>query len=68
MTLWQETLELLAMAKSRRISVKEMCDGAKVSTRWWYLMMTGEMKDPSVHKVQALHDWLKARMEQDQAT
>jgi len=67
MNLWNDTLELIARARARHITVKAMCDAAGVSTRWWYQMMTGTMKDPSVHKVQKMHDWLKAQLEQSEA-
>lgn len=62
MTLMQRTLELAAEAKARGITHKEMCDGIGVTVRWWMMVLSSDLKDPSVHKIQALHDWLERRL------
>ena len=56
MTLLDETLEL---ARGTHLPVTQICRGADVTTRWFYMFVAGELKDPSVRRVQRLHDYLR---------
>ena len=48
----------LILAKNTRISRKEICSHLKVTERWLYKFLSGEIKNPGVHNVQSLHDFL----------
>lgn len=48
----------LAKAKAGDVNVKRMCDAVGVSTRWFNKFMAGQIPDPSVRRVQRLHDYL----------
>ena len=54
--LLEQTIE---MAKRSRRPVADICAEAGVQPRWYYLLVAGKIKDPSVRKVQALHDVLE---------
>ena len=54
-TFLDQTLEL---ARRSRRPVTEICRDAGLQPRWYYLLLSGEIKDPGVHKVQSLHDAL----------
>jgi hypothetical protein len=55
--LYNLTIEL---AKSTTLSPKDICASLKVTERWFYKFISGEIKNPGVHNVQALHDLLIA--------
>lgn len=55
--LLKTTLEL-AKEKAGDVNVKRMCDAVGVSTRWFNKLMAGQIHDPSVRRVQRLHDYL----------
>lgn len=53
--LYNRTIEL---AKSTKLSPKDICASLKVTERWFYKFISGEIKNPGVHNVQSLHDLL----------
>ena len=63
-TLLEKTLVLAGRVT---VSVVRLCRDAGVTTRWYYKFINGEIKDPSVNKVQRLHDCLRSYEEQDAA-
>jgi hypothetical protein len=64
MNLLDQTLEL---AGATDIPVTMICRAIGVTTRWYYKLLSGEIKDPSVRKVQKLHDYLVDRLLDDEA-
>lgn len=38
----------------------KICSAAGVTTRWYYMLLAGEIIDPGVRRVQRLHDHLAA--------
>jgi predicted transcriptional regulator len=40
------------------IHPQKICDAAGVSLRYYYRLKHGTMKDPSVHKIQRIFDYL----------
>jgi hypothetical protein len=50
----------LEMARSTRLPVTGTCEATGVTPRWYYMFVRGEIKDPSVRRVQRLHDYLLA--------
>jgi hypothetical protein len=61
--LYNRTIEL---AKSTTLSPKDICASLKVTERWFYKFMSGEIKNPGVHNVQSLHDLLSQNEPQSQ--
>lgn len=57
--LYNRTIEL---AKTTQLSPKDICASLKVTERWFYKFISGEIKNPGVHNVQALHDLLIAHL------
>lgn len=53
--LYNQTIDL---AKSTKLSPKDICASLKVTERWFYKFISGEIKNPGVHNVQQLHDLL----------
>lgn len=56
-SLLQKTLSL---AKETKEPVKKICDAAGVTPRWYYMLLDGDIKDPSVNRIQRLHDYLES--------
>lgn len=52
--------ETLALARTSDRSVAEICKAARVTDRWYYMFLAGEIKDPSVRRVQRVYDFLSA--------
>lgn len=54
----------LAQAKvaSNDRGVSQMCEAVGVSPRWFYKFVNGRIPDPSVRRVQRLHDYLIAAL------
>jgi hypothetical protein len=50
----------LHMMKSTSLKVREICREADLSTRWYYDLLSGDIKDPSVNRVQRLYDYLSS--------
>jgi hypothetical protein len=57
----------LRMVSSSDIPVAKMCAEVGVSVRWYYKLTSGNIKDPSVNKIQRLHDYLAERQKWDAA-
>jgi hypothetical protein len=57
-TLLEKTLEL---ARSSKVPVTQTCRAAKLTTRWYYKLLSGEIPDPGVRRIQRLHDYLALR-------
>lgn len=53
--LLDETIEL---ARSTSVAPGVICTGIYVTTRWYQKLLSGEIKDPSVRRIQRLHDFL----------
>lgn len=56
MDLLQETK---ALARRTEIPVTAICREIGVSTRWYYKFLDGQIKDPSIRRVQRLNKALK---------
>lgn len=55
------TLELaLAKVAANDRGISQMCEVVGVSPRWFYKFANGRIPDPSVRRVQRLHDYLVA--------
>jgi len=50
--------QALKLAQSTKMPVAEICREIGVTTRWYYMLLNDEIKDPSVNKIQRLHDFL----------
>lgn len=61
-TLYARTMRLIEQTK---FNEREMCAALGVTTRWLGYLKAGEIKDPGVHKVQAVHDYLADRQQPD---
>lgn len=48
----------LDMARHTDVPVAEICRAVEVTPRWYYMLMAGDIRDPSVRKIQRLHDYL----------
>lgn len=53
----------LELAKASDLPVPRICEATGVSLRWYYKLLSGELKDPSVRRIQRLHDYLRAHTE-----
>jgi len=53
----------LELARTTRLPATRICDAIGVTTRWYSKLLTGEIKDPSVRRIQRLHDYLRAHTE-----
>jgi len=41
------------------VPVTTLCRETNVTTRWYYMLRSGVIKDPSVNKIQRIYDFLK---------
>lgn len=57
MNLLARTVEL---AKTTQLSHVSICQSIGVTTRWYQKVLSGEIAEPSVVKIQRLHDFLLA--------
>jgi transcriptional regulator with XRE-family HTH domain len=48
------------MVRESGVPLTDICRAIGVTTRWYYMVESGEIKEPSIHKIQRLHDHLKA--------
>lgn len=55
--LLERTMRLINRAD---VSPAILCKCVGVSIRWYYKLMSGQIKDPSVNKIQRIHDYLQA--------
>lgn len=53
----------LELARASNLPVTRICKATGVTPRWYYMFVRGEIKDPSVRRVQRLHDYLRAHTE-----
>lgn len=60
--LLSDTLNLLKKAKARDISYNEVCRRTGLKSLWLQKVKNGKMRDPSVRRVQLLHDWLTDKL------
>jgi len=56
-TLFEQTLGLMEQST---IPIASLCRELKVTERWYYKLLAGDIKDPSVNRIQRLHDYLAA--------
>tara|TARA_Y100000590_G_scaffold456291_1_gene606580 strand:+ start:370 stop:663 length:294 start_codon:yes stop_codon:yes gene_type:complete len=54
--IFKETKILMQSTNTKNI--QHICDEIKVSTRWFYGVKKGEIKEPSVIKIMAIYDLL----------
>lgn len=59
-TLLEKTLSL---ARSADEPVTKICREAGITTRWYYLLLDGDIRDPGVRRIQRLHDYLASRQQ-----
>ena len=57
-SLLDATLQLM---RSSQQPVKSICDAIEVTPRWYQKLLSGEIQDPSVRRIQRLHDYLAAQ-------
>jgi hypothetical protein len=50
--------ETLALTKGTSIPVTKICNDLGLTTRWYYKLTSGQIKDPGVKRIQRLHDYL----------
>lgn len=55
MDLLKSTLNLM---KTRQFSITELCADLDISQRWYYQFRRGEVNNPGVRTIQAMHDYL----------
>ena len=58
MNLFKTTLRL---ARKTTVSPDAIARHLGVTTRWYSKVLTGEIKEPSVVKIQKLHDYLESK-------
>lgn len=56
MNLLDTTLDLV---RDTPVPVGQVCKEIGVTPRWLQKLLAGEIKDPSVRRIQRLHDYLK---------
>lgn len=54
-TLYEKTLQLL---EESDLPVKDIAAGASVGCRWLFDLKAGRFSDPSVNRIQRIHDFL----------
>lgn len=54
-TLLEQTFSLLGKSKT---PAAQICRELGFSQRWYYDLMSGDIKDPGVNRIQRLHDYL----------
>lgn len=52
--------ETLAMARHSKLPMVRICREIGVTTRWFQNVVSGDTPDPSVRRIQRLHDYLVA--------
>lgn len=57
MDLHEDTLRLMSEAE---LPVTQICKDCDLTTRWYYLLKAGEIKNPGYQRLQRLHDYLAA--------
>lgn len=60
MTLFETTMALLN-ARPRTLTLSTIAQDSGVGHEWLSKLSQGKMADPSVHKVQRVHDYLARR-------
>lgn len=50
--------DTLALARATTIPVSRICRDTGLGTRWYHMLLAGEIRDPGVRRVQRLHDYL----------
>lgn len=60
MSLYENTMAMLR-ARPRHATLPQVAQAAGVTPDWLAKLSQGKMQDPSVHKVQKLHDYLASR-------
>lgn len=60
MDLHAETLRLMAETK---IPVTRICDDCGLTTRWFYMVKSGEIADPGYQRLQRLYNYLAEHSE-----
>lgn len=50
----------LDLARKADKPVGEICRAANVTPRWYHMLLAGQIRDPSVRRIQRLHDFLAA--------
>lgn len=50
--------ETLAMARHSKLPMVRICREIGVTTRWFQNVVSGDTPDPSVRRIQRLHDYL----------
>ena len=58
MNLYADTIKLMADSD---LPIIEIARAAKVSTGWVYKVISGEVADPSVKKIQRIYDFLHSQ-------
>ena len=53
-------VKTLRLARESGMSGSEIANGADVGYRWYCKLVSGEIKDPGINRVQKLHDYLSA--------
>lgn len=56
MDLLSETVRLV---RSSDRPLSEICKAARVTPRWFYMVESGEIADPSIVRIQRLYNYLK---------
>lgn len=54
--------ETKRLIQNRKLTVSKIAKLTNVSARWIFYFMKGEIKNPSIHKVQRIYDALKVDM------
>ena len=52
--------ETLDLARRTQLPVAKICREIGVTPRWFHKVLSGETPDPSVRRIQRLHDYLRA--------
>ena len=56
--------ETKALVSASKLPLTDICRATGVKKRWWYAVASGEIPDPSVGRIQRLHNYLsKAKKE-----
>lgn len=50
--------ETLHLARKTQIPATRICAAIGVTTRWFSKLLNGDIQDPSVRRIQRLHDYL----------
>lgn len=69
MSLLQQTNTLLETARSREISLRSVAttSGGRVEYDWLKRFASGDISDPSVNRIQILHDHLRSLLSRKRA-